>query len=545
MTLPGYRPVASIPLASILEGDRSGTLSPEILLVEDPDADLIFLGEITPSGGTMLRVSDVGYATATGDSPANTIYADRLLSPYNVTLELPRPDELGRALGRLTFGVVEIETADGELDARLAESWEGREYLVKVGGTYDLHRPTEATLAFASFVEILRAAVESAAWEDGRIVLSLREAVAELLQPLQTNAYGGTGGLDGGEALSGQKIPLAWGEVFNAEPVLVDAADLIYQWSDGAVQAVTAVRDNGAALTDAGDVADIEAAPQPAGGTYITQNTGGYVRLGGAPEGRVTLDGQGASTGGYVNTTPTIARRIAVDRGGLADPQDLDVSSFLGFEVLDRPIGYYYRGDRELTVLDGLGELLAAADGWVAQTRDGRLRIGRHVDPSTRPAVVTVTDDQIEDLEDTSPAPPVWRVDVGYLANWAPQDPDGLAGGLSAEDREAYGLERRTATAEDASVKTTHKDARAVRLESYLQSAADAETLAGEILARLKVRRRAVSARGIFRTLFVRQPGDVVRIVSDAANLAGGANFTITALSEVARERTNDWELWG
>ena len=76
--------------------------------------------------------------------------------------------------------------------------------------------------------------------------------------------------------------------------MLVDGSALIYQVNDGEINMSTngRVRDKGALLTNAGPVADQAGllAASPAAGTFVFWPAGGYIKLGSAPEGEVTVD---------------------------------------------------------------------------------------------------------------------------------------------------------------------------------------------------------------------------------------------------------------
>jgi hypothetical protein len=465
-----------------------------------------------------------------------------LLTPYNLEIRIPSPDS-GEAQGDLAFGVVELETGDEDLDARLSESWEGREATIKVGGTYDVGLVSEGSLSFAQFVPILLGTVDRVGWSEGRIVLTLREKLQKLSEPLQSLTYAGTGGLEGTEAIQGLRKPLRFGPQFNIEPVLVKESQQIYQWSSGAVDGVDEVRDNGVALVSDGDVADIEAASAPSGGHYITQNSGGYIRLGGVPDGRITLDGRGDKTGGvYVSTTAEIAKRMAT-RVGLVDPADFDGASFSGFPDT-REVGIGFAAGEEVTAGDAIARLLAGIWGWVSTTRQGTLRIGKFFAPEVMAPAVTITDDTLDEIEEESSLPPAWRVEIEYARNGTPQDSDALSDQLSAADRELYSQPFRLAAYEDAAVKTTHKDARVVRIASYLASSTDAAALAQEIHGVLSVRRRTYRAR-VERQMFARQPADVADIISADSDLSTGRHLLILSMAEDAAERMNQWELWG
>lgn len=541
--IPGWVLWGELPWATLPDADSQATVSVEFLLIADQDAEYIFVFEATPSGGTMLRLSDVGYITAGTDTPADTPYRDRLLTPYNIDNRIPAPDD-GAAAGELAFGVIELETGDEVLDAQLAQSLEGREVTIKVGGRYHVGRVTEGSLTFAQFQVIQRATISAVAWEDGRILFSLRERLNKLRQQVQTNTYAGTGGLEGTDLVKERRKPLVYGEVFNFEPVLLDPNNQIYQWHDGAVQGVTAVRDKGVALTSEGDVADITATSAPSLGAYKTQNSGGYIRLGQLPEdGRITIDGLGDKTGGtYADDIPTIVRRIGV-RAGLSDPADFEYASFGAFPETG-PVGIAFRGDEAITALEAMSRLVVGAFGYISQTRSGQLRIGKYTNPDVGSPATTITDDTLLSIRDETVRPPIWKVEVGYAQNWTPQDPDSLAGSLTVDTRDLYATPNKTASDDDASLQTTHPDAQLFQIVSYFADEADAQALATEVLGILGRRARLYTLE-VARQMFKVHPGAVIRVDSRDSDLAGGRNLFLVSVAEDASTRLNRWEAWG
>ena len=73
MTIPGYLSHHELPHHAIRVADSNSTRDIRADLLDDPDADLIFLFESSPSG-VMQRFSDVGYITGSSDTPADTPY---------------------------------------------------------------------------------------------------------------------------------------------------------------------------------------------------------------------------------------------------------------------------------------------------------------------------------------------------------------------------------------------------------------------------------------------------------------------------------------
>jgi hypothetical protein len=571
--LPGWVPIGVMPFGALPSGDSLAVLGPFPDLIADQNADLIFLLEAFPlplegdagngppypiaampfgalEAGDLwsadkVRLSDVGYITEAADAPAHTPYLPRLLTPYSFEISLPIPGE-SRGLGTAGFGVIEIANDDGRLDSLLARSWEGRDFTILLGGTYNVGRADERTLDFDEFETLFRGTVRSIATESGRLVLATNDVLSKLDNPVQSNLYAGTGGMEGGDAIEGLPKPLCFGEAYNVDAVLVDDVDLIYQVHDGSVQAIPEVRDQGIALTLAGDIVGLGLGSlsdwSPVGGQYVTDLAQGLFRIGGSPAGTITADVEGDDAGGYVSSTAEVVRRIATVYGGFSDPSDLEAVDFAGFPITDA-VGFY-TGTREVRVLEAISELMAAADGWASSTRDARLRIGPNVAPEGVAAAEALTDAEIEEISDESMPEPVWRVRVGYQPIWRVQDEDGLAGGVSAADRALYSQERRWATAEDTGVQSTHRSARELEIPAFFADKAPAEAMAAAVLDRLKVRRRRYRCR-VPRSVFNRQVGDVLTVTSADSDLEAGRNLWLHELGEVGADRTSELGLWG
>src|SRR5690606_9652010 len=93
-------------------------------------------------------------------------------------------------------------------------------------------------------------------------------------------------------------------------------------------------------------------------GQFKTQLSGGYIKLGSTPSGRITADIQGENAGGYVQTAPDIIRRIVKTRLGAYSLSDADLDNG-AFNALDAnmpwPCGIYIRDvETASTIIDDL-----------------------------------------------------------------------------------------------------------------------------------------------------------------------------------------------
>lgn len=564
--------IAQRPIASLPSGESQAVPNPVRALLADPAADLIYLFFADPvnESGTPTEVrlscrpsgSRGGYVTKPADSPANLRFLPRLITPYRFTTQLPIPGT-GEALGRLTLGRIVIDNADHALDDLLALSWEGREITVKIGGVHDVGLPGETEIAFADFAVLFKGTVERVVADTNEIVLLLRDPFAKFGVPIQDDTYAGTGTdgptelFEGDESVKGLPKPLTFGRCENIAPVLIDPALLIYQFHERDAQAIEEVRDKGVALTpydigqgpDVGDwwpptapPATLFATWTPVPGQYITYRERGMIRLGSKPEdGQITADVEGDATGSYPDKVRTIVRRIAVDFGGLTDPDEIDASAFANCQCHTGKAGFY-TGTQSYTVAQVIESLLRGSDHWASFTREGLFRIGRFLDPDANVSVETIeaTDTTLITSQGAEPLP-LKRVRVGYRRMHTVQAQEALAGSVSEADRALYGKEFRFASKE-ASV--PHVLARELELGSPYDTLADAETDAQNLLDRGKVRRRlfVLTWKGL---LYQRRAGDVVQFVASEQGLSAGKKVWVQALTEDALARETIFAGWG
>lgn len=462
------------------------SVSETLSAVPAPFGDWTFAGDpefsFTDGGGTPLYLADGHFNSLPGDTPPNRHYEERLEQSFNFEIRLFEGLEPSGSASQ-GYGDIRIWNGDGLLDPVLDLGWSGRPLAIWRAQSWTAK--SAATQVFAGTVDGLEP-------DEVNVSLRLRDRQALLERPLQSTLYEGTGGVEGGADLAGKRKPLAYGRVFNAPGVLIDAANLVYQLHDGPVNAFTAVRDKGVALDAGTDRADYSAliGASIASGDYDTCLAEGLIRLGGAPEGQITVDlsgdDDGSSPGGYVETTPEVVRRIVttrLDTVNLVDPDDLDTDSFDDLlSAQPAPIGFWSGPDSDLTVGGALDQLLSAIGGWWFFTLPGKLSVGRLEAPGGTPAAVLTRDDILQEpAMRLSSGQPSWRRNVGWKRNWAPQSPDGLAGGVSAADRLLYGSEYRFSTATASGVLNQHRAARDVLTRGLFAEESDAEPEAGRL----------------------------------------------------------------
>jgi hypothetical protein len=416
-------------------------------------------------------LSDIGWTGEPDDPDApSRHYQPRVISPLRIDRSIPiTPDAARRVL--LQLGDIAIVNADGALDDLVRSmAIDGRLVRVKTGNR---------RARYAAFETLFQGTASG--WKlagDGSVSLTLRDASWKLDAPAQRNLYGGTGGLDGGLDVKNKPKPLAYGECLNVPPAFIDTDNLILQAHDGPVQSFDAVYDAGAPLTSGIDVANIMAAAAPAPGSYITQKSGGYIRLGSKPFGTITCDVKGDKAfGSYVSTAGGIAFRIAHDRGGLPD-SEFDLGSF---EALNNaqpaPVGIY-NGLNQATLGDMMDAVLGGINAWWGPTRLDMIEVGRLDLPGSAPVARLGMADILEpglQLLDTPDTinPPLYQVLVGHQRNWTPQL-SSIAGSVTAERLAFLANEYRFGTFLDIDLTVPHQRAQQISLPGLFAREADA-----------------------------------------------------------------------
>lgn len=350
--------------------------------------------------------------------------------------------------------------------------------------------------------------------------------------------------LEGGAELAGKPKPLGFGQLRNVEPILVDAAQLIYQVHDGAYQALDSALDMGAALTGAGDVGDLRGVSVTAG-QYKTDLAHGYIKLGTKPIGKLTSDFRGDSTGGYVSTSAAIWRRIVQRYGGLADA-DLDLGSFAAADVAS-PAVHGFSTRLEPVNIDESGDKLTGSIGsWWTYTRAGLLQLRQLTDPAAGTPVGTITAAQIRDkgLRRLASVAPSKGQRLGYRRNATTLQPNEVATSVSADIRAQLGEEYRYAVADDTSVLTLYRDAVTWTAETLMDDPTAAQPEAVRRQALFGVRRNVYQV-DLRDGLHVYWLGDIVELRVDRWGLGAGKQLVVVGITEDSAQRTTTLELWG
>ena len=432
-------------------------------------------------------------------------YRQALINPYTFEIGL---DNLW-GIANVKAGEITIPDARGDYRSLCLEDWIGRNLDIHLGpqGGRD-----------SDFARVSQLRSLNRHYDRTSLTLIVDDFSQVFNNPIQTNRYAGTGGLNGDNELKGVLVPLALGLNRQIEPILVDATQRIYQVNDGEIESIFNLEDNGTALVFNTDVADIEAGGSPTVGRYNTSLATGHIRLGNDPSGVLTCDVKGykSSTYGYVDHPGPLIKLVVIEFTELVDPDNLDLPAFdaitstynLGIYVAEhvssrdrkkkvKPSRDYSKTkdpddvtggelSKSATVGDVLGVSLQSSCTYVCMKPDKQLSIGQITNPdSITPSFnLDAQKGDIVSWRAVSFGIPIYWVVVGYQFYAKPleQGPNVLTTKPTNEkqDREkSY----RFVDAIDNDIKTQIPNARKLTILTNIDRESDAQDLADTTLA--------------------------------------------------------------
>lgn len=348
------------------------------------------------------------------------------------------------------------------------------------------------------------------------------------------------GSLEGDSSVAGTKKPVALGVARQVTGILVDAQHLVYQLNARSMRAITAAYDSGDPITFGVDLADIYSSP-PATGTYNTCLALGLARLGDDPIGAIAWDVEGDNAGplGYQDTFAGIHRKLAVEFGGLSDPDEIDVAAYvLWASKQPAVIGRYYSSD--INVDAAMDDVSKSVVAWWSPTRLGSSTIGRIDAPETQIPTVFVTEDNIPDPDVSSSGSGgtldlgtpigvrVGHVKLGYRPYLTQLTGTQAAQTLSTGVRNDLAQQYRYVTSD---VIGASADADTLVIYTDMDSATDAQTEADRLAALWGVDRytRTIPLdTGILSYYF----GTVINVTIPRYDLIAGKNHVVVGISE-------------
>jgi hypothetical protein len=230
--------------------------------------------------------------------------------------------------------------------------------------------------------------------------------------------------------------PLLLGRCANAEPLLINSVDNVYQFSAyGPIQGVTALYERGSlfppAIADYPTYEELIAAIIPAG-NWATCLTLGLIRLSKPAFGVITGDVNGdAYAGMWTRKTGAIIQRIAVNAGVSIDKIDVPALNLLDANFSTLPnqghIGIYITD--QTNVIDVASELSAPCIAQAGVSLLGKLTLANigFQTPIYRLDAQQKFLPRVTSLIESGVSPPWSYMEMGFAKSWRVHTPDEIA----------------------------------------------------------------------------------------------------------------------
>jgi len=492
-------------------------------LVADPYAKKKYLVILKPydvSGASELTLyySGEGFVTSPTDSPANTIFEPRLVEPISFSRSMFSSGKLG-GFSVPGFGELVLTNADAGLDDWSGYAWDGRSVEVRVG---------EAGADFQYYFTIFNGEAKSIEFDDLFIRVILRDRQTDFDVDFPSALYAGTGGNEGSSDLANQPKPLCFGEVFNIEPVLVDAANNVYQVHNGQIEEIVEVYESGKAVSS---------------GTITDDLSNGRFTLSGNVNGIITADVKGAKpSGSYKEAAGDIIRHIVVDFGGLTDPGDLDTASFTDINTANSSaVGVYVSSTT--TILGVLDQIANSVGAYYGFNRSGKFEVNR-IELAAGTAAAEFDSTNIIEITRMASAVPNYQVRVDYKKNYRVMSETDFHSSITTAQRDYLVREANVEIATDTNVQTPYPNSNPLIVPGLFAASSPASTEAARLLTVYKTQ------RDIYMIKVKTQPytlklNDVVKITFNRYNLTSGKLFRVITIVEDAAVNEVELELWG
>ncbi len=522
----GFGPISSTPISAQLRW--SGYIGTESEL-------------IVGDAATKIYAATVPFITRVDDDPVNTPFDGTLEATLRIDRSITGTD--GYAGFSQSISEFSLINADGNYDdLTSAISVNGQEIICSLGTM----EGRDTVDAYHNFIPFAVLTGERFKVDRNRVTFETQDPALHLAtETVQQTVYAGTGDLEGTSDLEGKRVPFVDGVVFNITPTLVIPGELLWQVNDGAVGAITSVKDGGVALTFAGDYATVALlraaglAPSPditPPGSYSTCIADGYFLTGGSSFGQITADVTGVRL-----TTADIIQNVALTAAMLT-AAGLDASSFSDLNTAQpATVGYYLDSESSETCVDMFTKLMTGIGGWHGMTALGLLQVRRFEAPvAIAAAYYNTSGGNIVDIDRTAlPAgvdPPPHRRRVIYGRNWTVMT--NVLGAVS-EGNPALAdyltkpyLVAATTAAQGQTILNNYPDAPDPDpVEAYFASSTDA---AAEALRLYTLYASSLTAYRftLKNALFVHQVGEVVNVVDSRLNLSAGRYLRLVEVSD-------------
>ena len=444
---------------------------------------------------TTFYLSDKGYVTGAGDTPANTVYLPIIAGGINVSESISLDGSAS-----LSYGDIELYNLNGERDDWLSYIWTNRAISVYVG---------DVSWVRADFQIIFNGIISDL---DSKSVDRINIKIVDKLQRLNTPVTEAK--LGGSTENAYDILPLTFGEVFNVTPLLTDPANLVYQVHNGSIERIIEVRDNGVPLS-----------------AYTTSLSTGKFTLTAAPAGTITASVQGYKATTYINTIAEIIQAIVLNYGKASTrfvSNDLDLTNLASFEAAHTQAVGVYLTDR-VNVISIIQELASSIGAVVVMSRLGKLQLLQiNIPPTGTPTVITTTDIIESSLRIVERLEVKSSSKIGYCKNWTVQE--NLQTGIPDEHKKMLSNEYLIVTQSNNTTSTAYKlDEEPVQRNTLLLSSIDAGAESLRDIAIATSVRTVYGFEG-FSQLMLLKLGDTITLTNPRFGLSAGKLGTVIKL---------------
>lgn len=503
---------------------------------------IVFTVEIFPVSGNPIRVATQELATRDTDSLPNTSFYGDLEKP----LRHHRSIIDGSRIGGMSsgYGEIVINNARGDYDA-YANSLDGAHVIVRMG---------QSGASFDSFVVLYDGLVDGAATVDEEtLTLHIYDDNKRLEIPAAPNVYGGTSGIDGDANCKGKRKPLSLG-VLTVPPVLIDGANLVYQFNDGTSFAVYHVYDRGVELpvNATADYASYAAliAATIIPGRYATCLALGIIRLGAKPDGLITATVLGTASNGLVATYPTIGSAIqdtpslvhyliTISGANIV----VDFGSVVATAAAQpAQTGYWIGPDDNKTLRQVIDDMMYGILGWAGFRRDRTFDMGLVALPTASP-LASYTEMDFFTLRrlplPSVMSPPPRRIRAAYSRNWTQQtDIDATIDVNSATTfKDPYSIAASTNSSLSAAILAAHPQAQDPDVwPSYFLNASEAVAFCNSALTLFGGAARSLFEVTLQADAYALNIGNTIQVTDDRYLLTGGKALALMSIDDDTSE---------
>lgn len=443
---------------------------------------------------TTRYLSNKAYVTGATDSPANTVYKPVVAGGVEFTESLSLDGSTS-----LSYGDIELYNIGGDKDSWLNDIWRNRSIKVYMG---------DVSWARNQFQMIFNGVVFDVDTRTrDRINLKLSDKLQRLNNPVTEVKLGGT------SQNKDRLIPLCFGECFNVEPLLVDAANHEYQVHNGAIERIIEVRDNGVPVSFTEYVAT------------------GKFRLNQSPVGQITCSVQGDKYLGYITDVGSIIERIVTGYGHATQrftSVDIDNTKLTAFKSANTaPVGIYL--SERANVIEVCNQIADSVGARVSMSRSGLMYLTKIAIPRSDSGTTVTASNMVERSLTIADLPAVVAsVQVGYAKNWTVQA--NIQTGIPSAHVAMFAQEWLTVTSADSNVASKYNlFTDPVMEETLLLRGTDATAECARRLALFSTQRKVIQYEGL-PALLTEQLGNTQTVQHSRFGLSGGQAGQIISL---------------